>query len=40
MFGPSAQDQPPRVAAVGRSVDMLVRVNGKWLIQSRDVAPQ
>lgn len=34
---PSAQ---PRVAAVGRSVDELVRVNGKWLIKFRDVAPQ
>lgn len=31
---------PLRVAAVGRSVDDLVRVNGKWLIQSRNVAPQ
>jgi uncharacterized protein (TIGR02246 family) len=40
MFASSGQDQPPRVAAVGRSVDMLVRVNGKWLIQSRDVAPK
>ena len=40
MFGSSGQDQPPRVAAIGRSVDMLVRVNGKWLIQTRDVAPK
>ena len=40
MFASSGQDQPPRVAAVGRSVDMLVRVNGKWLIQTRDVAPK
>ena len=36
--GPSAT--PPRVAAVGRSVDMLVKQNGQWLIQSRDVAPK
>ena len=36
--GPSAT--PPRVAAVGRSVDVLVRQNGQWLIQSRDVAPK
>ena len=36
--GPSAT--PPRVAAVGRSVDMLVRQHGQWLIQSRDVAPK
>jgi uncharacterized protein (TIGR02246 family) len=40
VFASSGQDQPPRVAAVGRSVDMLVRLNGKWLIQSRDVAPR
>ena len=36
--GPSAT--PPRVAAVGRSVDMLVKQNGQWLIQTRDVAPK
>jgi uncharacterized protein (TIGR02246 family) len=40
VFGAAGQEQPTRVAAAGRSVDMLVRVNGKWLIQSRDVAPQ
>jgi uncharacterized protein (TIGR02246 family) len=34
------QDQPLRVAAVGRSVDELVRLNGKWLIQTRNVQPQ
>jgi hypothetical protein len=28
------------VAAAGRSVDLLVRQNGKWLIESRDVAPR
>ena len=39
-FAPAKQGESARVAAVGRSVDMLVRVNGKWLIQSRDVAPQ
>ena len=33
------QDQPLRVAAVGRSVDELVRLNGKWLIQTRNVQP-
>jgi SnoaL-like domain len=31
---------PVRVAAAGREVDELVRVNGQWLIQSRDVAPK
>jgi hypothetical protein len=34
------ENTPLRVVAVGRSVDELVRVNGKWLIQSRNVAPQ
>ena len=33
------QDQPLQVLAVGRSVDELVRLNGKWLIQVRNVAP-
>jgi uncharacterized protein (TIGR02246 family) len=31
---------PLRVAGVGRSLDELVRVNGQWLIKSRNVAPQ
>jgi hypothetical protein len=39
-FGPAGQKVPLRVAAVGRSVDHLVRVNGQWLIQLRDVAPR
>ena len=34
------QNTPLRVAAVGRSIDDLVRVNGQWLIKSRNVAPQ
>ena len=33
------QDQPLQVLAVGRSVDDLVRLNGKWLIQTRNVQP-
>ena len=36
----AGQETPLRVAAVGRSVDDLVRVNGRWLIQSRNVQPQ
>jgi hypothetical protein len=40
VFGAAGQNVPVRVAAAGRSVDSLVRVNGKWLIQNRDVAPQ
>jgi hypothetical protein len=34
-----SQDQPLQVLAVGRSVDELVRLNGKWLIQVRNVQP-
>ena len=37
------QPGPPvsvRVAAAGRDVDELVRVNGQWLIKTRDVAPK
>jgi uncharacterized protein (TIGR02246 family) len=30
---------PSRVAGAGREVDELVRVNGQWLIKTRDVAP-
>jgi hypothetical protein len=40
VFGAVGQSVPVRVAAAGRSVDQLVRVNGKWLIQTRDVAPR
>jgi len=39
VFGAAGPNVPVRVAAAGRSVDELVRVNGKWLIRSRDVAP-
>jgi uncharacterized protein (TIGR02246 family) len=31
---------PLRVAGVGRSVDDLVRLNGQWMIKTRNVAPQ
>ena len=40
VFGANGQTVPPRVAAAGREIDQLVRVNGQWLIQSRDVAPR
>ena len=36
----AAGDTPARVAAVGRSVDTLVRANEGWRIQIRDIAPQ
>jgi hypothetical protein len=40
VFGQEGQKVPVRVAAAGREVDELVRVNGHWLIQFRDVAPK
>jgi hypothetical protein len=38
--GAGGQNVPPRIVAAGRSVNHLERVNGKWLIKLRDVAPQ
>ena len=38
--GAGPENAPPRIVAAGRSVDHLERVNGKWLIKVRDVAPQ
>jgi len=35
--GPNAS---VRVAAAGRDIDELVRVNGQWLIKTRDVSPK
>jgi hypothetical protein len=35
----AGQETPLRVLAVGRSVDELVRLNGKWLIKTRNVQP-
>jgi hypothetical protein len=40
VFGAVGQNVPVRVAAAGRSVDQLVRMNGKWVIQIRDVQPR
>ena len=40
VFGANGPDSPPRIAASGRGIDELVRVDGQWLIQSRDVSPQ
>jgi uncharacterized protein (TIGR02246 family) len=39
VFGAVGQT-PVRVAAAGRSIDELVRVDGQWLITSRNVAPR
>lgn len=40
VFGAAGQGTSPNVAAAGRGVDDLVKVNGHWLIQVRNVAPQ
>jgi hypothetical protein len=40
MAGGMGQGSSPSVLAAGRGVDELVRVNGEWLIQSRNVTPQ
>lgn len=40
VFAGSPGSQPPRVAAAGRGVDELVRVDGKWLIRTRNVTPE
>lgn len=40
VFAGSGQTVPPRVAAAGREVDELVRLNGHWLIKLRDVSPK
>lgn len=40
VFGSAGESVPVRVAAAGRSVDDLVRLNGKWLIKTRNVTPQ
>ena len=40
VFASGGEKTPARVAAAGREVDELVRLNGQWLIKSRDVAPK
>jgi uncharacterized protein (TIGR02246 family) len=40
VFADGGPKMPARVAAAGREVDELVRLNGQWLIRSRDVAPK
>ena len=39
MAAAAGPETPARVAGVGRSIDELERVNGQWLIKSRNVAP-
>jgi hypothetical protein len=36
--GALGQDTPARIVAAGQSLDTMERVNGKWLIRTRDVA--
>jgi len=40
VFAAGGANVPARVAAAGREVDDLVRLNGQWLIKVRDVAPK
>jgi hypothetical protein len=40
VFASQGPNVPVRVAAAGREVNDIVRVDGQWLIQSRDVAPK
>jgi len=40
VFAAGGPKTPSRVAAAGREVDELVRLNGQWLIKTRDVAPK
>ncbi len=40
VFGSGGESTPARVAAAGREHDELVRVNGRWLLKLRDVAPK
>lgn len=39
VFAAGGPNTPSRVAAAGREVDEIVRLNGQWLIKTRDVAP-
>jgi hypothetical protein len=39
VFESGGPDQPARVGSAGHELTSLVRVNGKWLIEKRDVAP-
>jgi uncharacterized protein (TIGR02246 family) len=40
VFAQAGPNVPVRVAAAGREVDELVRLDGQWLIKFRDVAPK
>ena len=36
--GAMGRETPPRIVAAGQSLDTMERVNGKWLLKTRDVA--
>jgi hypothetical protein len=36
----SGENTQPTIVGVGREVNELVRVEGKWLIHVRDIVPQ
>jgi 3-phenylpropionate/cinnamic acid dioxygenase small subunit len=40
LAGSTGAGSTPSVLAAGRGVDHLVRIDGRWLIRSRDVAPE
>jgi len=39
VFADKTRNPPPRLAAAGRGVDNVVRVDGVWLISNRNVTP-
>jgi hypothetical protein len=39
VYGTTGANAPVRVNSVGRAIDELVRVNGKWLIRTRNISP-
>ena len=36
--GAMGRDMPARIVAAGQSFDTMERLNGKWLLKTRDVA--
>ncbi len=40
VFAGQGPTVPVRIAAAGREINDIVRLNGQWLIQSRDVSPK
>lgn len=40
VFGAAGPDTPPRIAAAGRGIDDMVKIDGQWYIKTRNVAPQ